>query len=214
MTRNTGGERQADVIVVGAGPGGSATAYYLAQAGLDVLVLEKTTFPREKVCGDGLTPRAVRQLLRMGVDVEAPGWIRNEGLRIVGGGHTLEMPWPDLAEYPSFGLVRTRVDFDEILARHAEKAGARLHEQTAVTGPVVDEQTGRVVGVRARPVDDQGRKVGDTMTYSAPLVVAADGNSARLPLALGLTKRDDRPIGVAVRTYYRSPRLAVPQLEP
>jgi geranylgeranyl reductase family protein len=206
MTGNTGEERQADVIVVGAGPGGSATAYYLAQAGLDVLILEKTAFPREKVCGDGLTPRAVRQLLRMGVDVEAPGWIKNHGLRIVGGGHQIQLPWPDLAEYPSFGLVRTRTDFDEILARHAQKAGAHLLERTAVTAPVVDEQTGRVVGVRTRPVDDQGRKVGDTSTYSAPLIVAADGNSARLPLALGVTKRDDRPMGVAVRTYYESPR--------
>ena len=52
----------ADVIVVGAGPAGSTTAFYLAQAGLDVLLLEKSHFPREKVCGDGLTPRAVKQL--------------------------------------------------------------------------------------------------------------------------------------------------------
>ena len=76
----------------------------------------------------------------MGIDLDEPGWIRNQGLRIVGGGHRLELPWPDLADYPSFGLVRTRLDFDEILARHAQKAGARLHERTAVTGPVLDER--------------------------------------------------------------------------
>ncbi len=206
MTGNSGEERQADVIVVGAGPAGSTTAYYLAQAGVDVVLLEKTAFPREKVCGDGLTPRAVRQLLQMGVDVESAGWIKNYGLRIVGGGHQMELPWPDLAENPSFRLVRTRMDFDEILARHAQKAGAQLLERTAVTDPVLDERTGRVVGVRARPVDDKGRKVGETSTYSAPIVGAADGNSARLPLALGMAKRDDRPMGVAVRTYYESPR--------
>ncbi len=57
---------QADVIVVGAGPGGSATAYHLASHGVRVLLLEKKTeFPREKVCGDGLTPRAVKQLIKM-----------------------------------------------------------------------------------------------------------------------------------------------------
>ena len=196
----------ADVIVVGAGPGGSAAASHLARAGVDVLLLEKTTFPREKVCGDGLTPRATRQLLRMGIDVDAPGWVRNQGLRIVGGGHTLELPWPDLADYPSFGLVRTRMDFDEVLVRHAERSGARLHERTAVTGAVLDGRSGRVVGVTAREVDDKGRRTGAEQTLRAPIVIAADGNSARLALSLGLQRREDRPMGVAVRTYYESPR--------
>ena len=77
----------ADVIVVGAGPGGSATAAYLAGHGLDVLLLEKATFPRDKVCGDGLTPRAVRELIMLGVPIrEEDGWHRTKGLRILGGG--------------------------------------------------------------------------------------------------------------------------------
>ena len=198
--------RDADVIIVGAGPAGSAAAHHLAQAGIDVLLLERTAFPREKVCGDGLTPRATRQLLRMGLDLDAPGWVRNQGLRIVGGGHRLELLWPDLADYPSYGLVRTRVDFDEVLVRHAEKSGARLRERTAVTGAVLDERTGRVVGVTARGVDETGRRSGDEATFRAPIVVAADGNSARLALSLGLQRRENRPMGVAVRTYYESPR--------
>jgi geranylgeranyl reductase family protein len=198
-------DRSADVIVVGAGPAGSATAYHLAQAGLDVLLLEKTAFPREKVCGDGFTPRAVKQILAMGIDPDpANGWIRNQGLRIIGGGMRLELPWPELASFPDYGLVRTREDFDEILARQAQKAGARLHERTAVTGPVLDA-LGRIVGVSARTSDADGSK-GDELEFRAPLVVAADGNSTRLSLAMGLRKRDDRPMGVAVRTYYTSPR--------
>ncbi len=206
MTARPTTDTEADVIVVGAGPAGSAVAHHLARSGVDVLVLEKTAFPREKVCGDGLTPRATRQLLRMGIDLEAPGWIRNRGLRIVGGGHVLELPWPDLTDYPSYGLVRTREDFDELLARHAEKSGARLREQQTVTGAVLDERTGRVVGVTARGVDERGRRVGAEQEYRAPVVVAADGNSARLALSLGLHRREDRPMGVAVRTYYESPR--------
>ena len=77
MTRTPADERQADVIVVGAGPAGASTAYHLAQAGADVLLLDKATFPRDKICGDGLTPRAVRQLVAMGFDLDEPGWQKN-----------------------------------------------------------------------------------------------------------------------------------------
>ena len=200
-------DRQADVIVVGAGPAGSTAAYHLANAGLDVLLLEKTAFPREKVCGDGLTPRATKQLIALGIDVsKEAGWLQNRGLRIHGGSHLLELDWPDLAEFPDYGLVRTRYDFDDMLVRQAVKAGARLHERTNVTGPVLDERTGHIVGVTARPLDENGRRAGDDQTFSASLVLAADGNSTRLSVGMGLHKRDDRPMGVAVRTYYNSPR--------
>jgi geranylgeranyl reductase family protein len=191
----------ADVIIVGAGPGGATTATYLARAGLDVLLLEKTIFPREKVCGDGLTPRAVKQLINLGIDTsESAGWLHNKGLRIVGGGHRLEIPWPDLATFPEYGLVRPRADFDELLARTAAAAGARLHENTPVSGPIIDDRTGRVIGVVARAKGEQPRE------FRAPVVIAADGSSSRLALSVGREKRDDRPIGVAVRTYYKSPR--------
>jgi menaquinone-9 beta-reductase len=190
-------ERDADVIVVGAGPGGSAAAYHLARHGARVVLLEKSSLPREKVCGDGLTPRAVAQLIRMGVDLDEPGWLRNRGLRVIGGGVRMELPWPSLASYPDFGLTRTRHDFDHILAQRAVAAGADLRTGHTVTGPVLDEQTGRVVGVAAEN--------GQPMTLRAPIVIAADGVSGRLPLALGLAKRDDRPLGVAVRRYYRCP---------
>ncbi|WP_442856788.1 geranylgeranyl reductase family protein [Cellulomonas sp. FA1] len=207
----------ADVIVVGAGPAGASTAYHCAAAGLDVLLLEKATFPRDKICGDGLTPRAVSELVRMGVPIrEEDGWIRNRGLRVIGGGHRLELPWPELSSYPSYGLARARTSFDQTLAEHARAAGAKLLEGTSVTSPVRDERTGRVVGVRARAVASDGRRTvdaGDQVEYRAPVVVAADGVSARLATAVGRTKRDDRPMGVAVRTYFRTPRHDDPWME-
>ncbi|HUX72162.1 MAG TPA: geranylgeranyl reductase family protein [Cellulomonadaceae bacterium] len=208
------GNDDADVIVVGAGPAGSAAAYYCASAGLNVLLLEKAAFPRDKVCGDGLTPRAVKELVAMGVPLrEEDGWIRNAGLRVIGGGHRLELPWPELSSYPSFGLAKTRMTLDHLLAEHARAAGAKLLERTNVTGPLVDERTGRVVGVTARPVDDAGRRAGEEVTYRAPVVIAADGVSARLATALGIEKRQDRPMGVAVRTYFTTPRHQDPWME-
>src|SRR5579875_3198714 len=159
---------EADVIVVGAGPAGSATATWLARSGLDVLVLEKSTFPREKVCGDGLTPRAVKALTSLGIPVgEERGWLPNKGLRIIGGGVRLELPWPDLAAYPGYGLVRNRMDFDEILARGAQKSGVRLIEGMNVTGPVLDERTGRIIGVTARQSGAKGTGDGDLRSYRA-----------------------------------------------
>ncbi len=93
----------ADIIVVGAGPAGSSAAYHLATAGMDVLLLEKTSFPREKVCGDGLTPRAVKALTAMGIRTDNDsGWLRNKGLRIIGGGGRIELDWPDLSSFPGY----------------------------------------------------------------------------------------------------------------
>src|SRR4051794_16419621 len=141
--------READVVVVGAGPGGSTAAYHLARHGLSVLVLEKTQFPREKVCGDGLTPRAVKQLIKLGVDTsEDSGWLHNKGLRVIGGGIRLELDWPELASYPNYGLTRTRLDFDQLLADQAVGAGATLRTGHNVIGPILDG-SGRVVGVKA-----------------------------------------------------------------
>ena len=220
----------ADVIVVGAGPSGSTAAYYLAQAGVNVLLIEKSRFPRDKVCGDGLTPRAVKSLIALGVDVsEEAGWLRNKGLRVIGGGMRLELDWPELSSFPGYGLVRTRASLDEQLARRAQTAGAKLLEGTTVTGPLLDSD-GRIVGVRTQAdagekskprskSDNAERADGSTLppggttpripggvTYRARVVVAADGNSSRLSVAMGLRKRDDRPMGVAVRSYYTSPR--------
>ena len=137
-------------------------------------------------------------MIRLGIDTsEEAGWVRNVGLRVYGGRvEPFELPWPELAEFPPYGLVRARSEFDKILAEHAEAGGATLYQNTNVTAPIIDPATDRITGVTTK----DGRR------FAAPIVVAADGNSSRLALSMGLEKRVDRPMGVAVRTYFTSPR--------
>jgi geranylgeranyl reductase family protein len=197
----------ADVVVVGAGPAGSSAAYWLATAGLDVALLEKTSFPREKVCGDGLTPRGTRALVDMGIDVsESNGWLHNRGLRVIGGGQRLHLDWPDLTSFPPFGLVRPRADLDAMLANQAVKAGARLYEQTSITEPILDAG-GRVVGVSGRTVDKK------PVTFRAPIVLTCEGVSGKLAQRLDVHRNDKRPLGVAVRRYFTSPKTDDDYLE-
>lgn len=196
LTRDT----VADVVVVGAGPAGSSVAYHLATMGIDVVVLEKAEFPRDKICGDGLTPSAVHELALMGMDTST--WTRNRGLRVIGGGHTIEMEWPDQKSLPGYGMTRARTRLDHDLVLRAVGAGARLYEGCTVTGPLTDGN-GRVVGVTARTGKGSGAR---EVAVRARLVVDAGGVSARLATSLGIEKSRNRPMGVAARTYFRSPR--------
>ena len=202
-------------MVVGAGPAGAATAAFLADAGRDVILVEKEAFPRDKVCGDGLTPRAVKALQSLGLTDEAegrlPGWDRQEGLRMYGGGVVLDMPWPQLDEFPSHSVTATRSLFDHTLARHAVKRGAQLWEETEVTGPVyLTNSEQRVAGVGYRRGGEDGGAEG---IIRAPIVIVADGGSSRFAVQLGLHRDTKRPMGVAVRAYYRSPRASMGMME-
>jgi len=183
----------ADVIVVGAGPAGSAAAIHLARAGLAVLLLEKAEFPRDKVCGDGLTPRAVGELTALGIDPSTLGWHRNRGLRIHVRSAQYHMPWPDLATFPNYGLTIRRSVFDAHLVQTATDAGAEFVPGAAVAAPILHRE--RIIGVTTR----DGRR------FSAPVVVAADGNSSRLGVAMGIHRDPSRPLGLAARTYFTSP---------
>lgn len=194
------------VLIAGGGPAGATAAWHLASAGVEVIVLEKTAYPREKVCGDGLTPQAVREMNLMGL-AHAPedGWQHIRGLRLVAGGRAVEVPWPQTDTWPDYALVRTRNDFDELLAAHARAAGATILERHSVSS-VLRDGAGTVTGLRADLLDGRGRKTGESRDFHADVVIAADGNSTRTAVSAGLSKRDDRPMGVAVRAYYTSPR--------
>ena len=114
---------QTDVLVVGAGPAGSAAATWAARAGLDVVLADAAVFPRDKTCGDGLTPRAIGELQRLGLE----DWLRahtvNQGLRAHGFGQTLHLPWPG-GSLPDWGSAVARTELDDHLRTTAIKAGA------------------------------------------------------------------------------------------
>ena len=197
--REANGRRtDVDVLVVGAGPAGSAAAYHLARHGVDVLCVDKSRFPREKVCGDGLSPRGVGALQSLGIDATEAGFTRVEGLRVYAPTVTLNLPWPKLSSLPDFGVVRTRHDLDHLMLQHAQKAGAIVWEGTDVEMPLTDR--GWVAGARVR------REGEESETIRAKYVLACDGASSRFAGKAGVRRDPRRPLGVAARRYYRSPR--------
>ena len=182
-----------DVLVVGGGPGGAAAGFWLAQRGVSVLVAEKKEYPREKACGDGLTPRAIKQLVDMGFDFE--GHHRIIGLRAYAGDTRLEMPWPEHSIYPAWGAVVRRSDLDMEVAALAEKQGAVV-----------------ATGTEAFPVAEDGslsevilKRNGEEERIRPKMVVVADGSLSRFGRKLGMERRKDYPYGLAVRGYWRSP---------
>jgi geranylgeranyl reductase family protein len=195
-----------DVLVVGGGPSGAACAYWLAEAGHDVVLIERKHYPREKTCGDGLTPRAVRQLEDMGLATELSHHHRFEGLRSIAFGRTLELRWPDHPDFPSYGYVITRADLDELVARRATKAGATVLEGTEATAPIVER--GLVRGAVVVNRDN-----GATRELRARYVVVADGANSRFGRALGTSRDRTYPLGMAIRGYFTSPRHDEPWIE-
>lgn len=196
-----------DVLVVGGGPAGAATAYWLATAGRDVLMVERKTFPRDKTCGDGLTPRAVHQLSEMGLeDAIAGAHHRVLGLRAIAHGISLDLAWPQHPTYPPYGFVVRRRDLDQVVAEHAVAAGATLWQGAEATEPIIEDGDARgAVVVR--------KATGATEEVRARYVVVADGSNSRFGRALGTSRNRTYPQGMAIRTYYESPLHDDPWIE-
>ena len=196
-----------DLLIVGAGPAGAAAAYWAAKRGLEVLAVDKQHFPRDKTCGDGLTPRAVKELADMGLEGAFAGWHRHEGLRVRAHGAVLELPWPSHPVYPDYGFVVRRRDLDGLVAERARSAGAVVRHGVEAVKPLWggdDKLAGAVLRDKAS---------GETEHVKARYVIVADGANSRFGRALG-TKRDrSLAQGMAIRTYYASPVHDDPWIE-
>ena len=187
-----------DIAVIGGGPAGAATAIRAARAGAKVVVFEKGKHGRDKVCGDGLTPRAVGALQEL--DIEYPDEAhRIDGLRMIAGRQRRQLPWPEHGRFPSHGAVWPRKRLDAHLIDAAEKAGAELVYETEAL-PILD---GHVV----RGVTAGGR------TVHADLTVVAAGAQGKAARMLGAERDPDEPFGLAIRAYVESPRHADRHLE-
>lgn len=198
-----------DVVIVGGGPSGSACAYWLANAGWSVCLIEKKDFPREKTCGDGLTPRSVYQLQSMGLEpaVAANGH-RYNGLRAFGFGASLEMNWPDHPVFPNYGYTITRFNLDGLVAQHAQSKGAALLNGVEVVA-LLDPTPGREGYLKgAAGVVVKEKATGTSGEIRGRYVVVGDGQNSRIGRELGTTRNRDWPMGMALRGYYTSERHA------
>ncbi len=203
-----------DVVIVGGGPSGSACAYWLAHAGWSVCLIEKKHFPREKTCGDGLTPRAVHQLSEMGLEgIVAANGHKYNGLRAFGFGASLEMNWPEHPIFPNYGYTITRFNLDGLVAENAAKYGAAVLngvEALDLLEPVPGEESG-LVGASGVVVKD--KDTGASTEIRGRYLVIGDGQNSRLGRELGVTRNRDWPMGMALRGYYTSDRHDEPWID-
>ncbi|WP_405178394.1 geranylgeranyl reductase family protein [Nocardia sp. NBC_01377] len=187
---------RAEVLVVGAGPAGSASAAWAARAGRDVLLIDSAVFPRDKTCGDGLTPRATKELEHLGLGE----WVRahtvNHGLRMTGFGREALLSWP-AGSFPTYGSAVPRTELDDKLRETAVKSGARMLDGTKVVEVTRDGD--RVTGVTVETAEG-------SRTIACERLVVADGVRSPVGKLLGRTWHRRYAYGTAARAYIRSGR--------
>ena len=187
-----------DIAVIGAGPAGAAVAIHAARQGARVVVFDKAPRGRDKVCGDGLTPRAITALHELGIALDDAHLI--EGLRMIANKTERELPWPAGGLFAPHGAVWPRRRLDAYLVAAAEEAGAEVIWETEAL-PVFDDD-GSVIGVEA-----------DGARWMADLTVAATGAPGAVAKMLGTGRVEGEPFGLAIRTYAESPRHADRHIE-
>lgn len=187
-----------DAVVVGAGPGGAATAAHLARAGSRVLLLDRASFPRDKACGGGLTPRGVAALDRLGIALDASEAVVVGGLEMVGDGRSSTAPFPATRTWPSHGIVARRSVLDAKIVESAVRTGAELRTGVRVLGPTFVDGVCRGVRIRCN---------GTTEDVEASWTIAADGATSTTARAAGIAPRSTGRTGggfwyAALRGYF------------
>lgn len=182
-----------DVIIIGAGPAGSTTATFLAQHGLDVLLLDKAVFPRDKTCGDGLTPRAIDVLAELGLmeALTAEGCSMSQAQVIAPNGRPVTLNIPQRDDLPTTMLAIPRLKLDEMIRQRALAAGVRYQDATHVTD-ITYHNDGITV---------HGRRGSASIQHHGRMAVIAVGAAMKLLMQLGIL-REPPLLTLAARAYY------------
>lgn len=188
-----------DVLVVGAGPAGASAAAWSARLGMDVVLADAAVFPRDKTCGDGLTPRAIAELNRLGLEDWILGHGSNRGLRAAGFGQELLLPWPG-GSLPDYGSAVPRTELDAKIRDVALHDGAVPIEGARAVDAVRDSY-GKVTGV----VFEMGKSK-ERHTIDCDRLIIADGVRSPLGRILGRAWHRETAYGVAGRSYVKSGR--------
>jgi geranylgeranyl reductase family protein len=183
----------------------------LADAGHHVTLVEKRPVARHKACGDALTPRALRELTRLGVDPMAFGGHRLVGVRLVHGERAVTAPWPRHRDLPDHGVALRRELLDAHLRTRASDAGATVLMGHEATAPIVARGFVRGATLSVDPELEPGAARTDVVR--ARFVVVADGANSSFGRDLGTTRQRHWPYGIATRTYFRSDRAGESWIE-
>lgn len=181
-----------EVLIIGAGPAGATAAIHAAQAGFSTLLIDAKRFPRDKTCGDGLTPRAITQLKSLGLAETVCGRYTSHGLKLHGYGSSTTVPWPE-SEFGTVGSAMPRLEFDQLLLTHAAS-----YEQVTVkySAAVGVELTGnRITSVTLH----------DGTQVLPKYVIVADGVRSTFGKLLGRVWHKGEVYGIAARSYCTTP---------
>lgn len=185
-------DKDYDVVVVGGGPAGASAAWAAKAAGATVLCIDKAVFPRDKPCGDGITPRSVSLLAEMGIGEEQLKLFNKVShITVTAGSRSWTRRWPERQGLPAHGYVAARTLFDQLLLDNARADGVEVVEGVRAQAAVVEGDAVRGVRVTRRDGTDE--------LICAKVTVAADGMSSRVARSIGLAPIPSNPCAITVR---------------